>query len=80
MSMPRPIKLSPKHRKRLDQALVELSSKLVKSRKAMHLTQEELAERLEISLETVKAIEQMRRLPSAALLIHICLEMKITIP
>ncbi len=80
MSMPRPIKLSAKYRRRLEQALVDLSEKLTKARKAAHLTQEGLAERLEVSIETVKAIEQKRRLPSSALLIHICLEMKITIP
>jgi transcriptional regulator with XRE-family HTH domain len=45
----------------------------------MGLTQEELAEKLDLSVMTIQFIEQARRAPSLVLLIYICLFLKIKI-
>ena len=52
--------------------LMRISTLIQKKRKFLGLTQEELAESLEVSPETVRFIEQSRRIPSLQMLIRIC--------
>lgn len=57
---------------KVDRALVGLSSVMRNQRMALDMTQEQLAESLDISLDTIKAIESGRRFPSLPMLFLIC--------
>jgi len=57
--------------------LMRISTLIQKKRKFLGLTQEELAESLEVSPETVRFIEQSRRIPSLPMLIRICKILKL---
>jgi len=48
-----------------------ISAKLQKRRKELGLTQEKLAELLDVTSETVRFIEQNRRIPSLPMLIRL---------
>lgn len=62
-----------KFRKQVEGRLRRLSAVIRARREALGLTQERLAENLDISIETLKAVEQGRRIPSLAMLLYICL-------
>ncbi|MBY0315092.1 MAG: helix-turn-helix domain-containing protein [Bdellovibrionales bacterium] len=64
-----------------EKQLRSIARKIQKKRERLQLSQEELAEQLNIGLSTLKTIEQSRRYPSLPMLFYICrfLEIKITI-
>jgi DNA-binding XRE family transcriptional regulator len=72
-------RLPPKHRNEVISDLRLISSAVQTRRKALGMTQEELAEQLDIAPTTVQFIEQQRRYPSLPMLLYICryLELKI---
>lgn len=74
-------KLPTKHRNEILSDLRIISAAVQAKRKALGLTQEELAEELDIAPTTVQFIEQLRRYPSLPMLLYICrhLELKIKI-
>ena len=61
-----------KYRKQVRQRLTELSKTIQARRESLGLTQEELAEQLDISVITLQFIEQRRRYPSLPMLFYIC--------
>jgi transcriptional regulator with XRE-family HTH domain len=65
-------KVPLKFRKEVGRQLRDLSSLIQIRRKALKLSQEKLAETLDVSVETVKTIEQSRRYPSLPMLFYIC--------
>ena len=74
-------RLPTKHRNEVLSDLRVISTAVQTKRKSMGLTQEELAEELDIAPTTVQFIEQQRRYPSLPMLLYICryLELKIKI-
>lgn len=72
-------RLPTKHRNEVIADLRLISAAVQSKRKALGLTQEELAEELDIAPTTVQFIEQQRRYPSLPMLLYICryLELKI---
>ncbi len=66
-----------KYRKQVEVRLRRLPRIIRDRREALGLTQERLAENLEISIETMKAIESGRRVPSLAMLLYFCLYLNI---
>lgn len=70
-------KVPKKFHKRVEAQLRAMSAIVQARRKALGLTQEHFAEKLDISLDTVKAIESGRRFPSLPMLFYICLFLKI---
>lgn len=61
------------------QWLSKLRKKLQEARKTHGFTQESLAEHLEISVNTIKYIEQGRRLPSLPLMLRLCKALKVKV-
>lgn len=74
-------KLPTKHRNEVIADLRVISNAVQSKRKSLGITQEELAEELDIAPTTVQFIEQQRRYPSLPMLLYICryLELKIKI-
>ncbi len=74
-------KLPTKHRNEVLSDLRMISSAVKIKRKLLGITQEGLAEVLDIAPTTVQFIEQQRRYPSLPMLLYICryLELKIKI-
>lgn len=72
-------KIPKKFRGQIERQLESLPVMIQKRRKALGLTQEKLAENLEISIETMKAIESGRRYPSLPMLFYICLSLEISV-
>lgn len=70
-----------KTKKAILEQIRDLSATIKKQRQKMGFTQESLAEALDISVNTIKYIEQGRRLPSLVMIlkISIALKLKITI-
>lgn len=66
-----------KYRKQVEARLRRLPGIIRDRREALGLTQEGMAESLEISIDTMKAIESGRRVPSIAMLIYFCLYLNI---
>lgn len=66
-------KVPPRYRKQVETRLRRLPRLIRDRRQALDYTQEELSEGLEISIETMKAIEGGRRVPSLSMLLYICL-------
>jgi transcriptional regulator with XRE-family HTH domain len=64
--------MSTKHRTEVLADLRSISSAVQSRRKSLGLTQEELAEKLDIAPTTVQFIEQQRRYPSLPMLLYIC--------
>lgn len=64
-----------------EKQLIGIARKIQKKRESLGYSQEVLAEKLEIAVNTIKTIEQSRRYPSLPMLFYICksLEIKITI-
>jgi DNA-binding XRE family transcriptional regulator len=71
-----------KEKKELENYLEHVCTTIQNKRQQLGYTQEELAERLDINVNTLKYIEQGRRIPSLPMLIRICwkmgLELKIS--
>ncbi len=70
-------KVPAKDAKFVKAELLRISSKLKSKRQELDLTQEELAEALDVSPETIRFIEQSRRIPSLPMLIRVCKILKI---
>ena len=72
-------KVPKKLQTRVGRELKGMSLLIKSQRKAQGLTQEQLAEALEISLDTIKAIESGRRFPSLPMLFLICFTLLIEV-
>lgn len=72
-------KIPSKYRKDVQSELRVISQTIQDRRKALGLTQEALAEKLDIAPTTLQFIEQGRRYPSLPMLAHICVVMKMKI-
>lgn len=72
-------KVPKKFQLRVGRELKAISSLVRTQRRALNLTQEQLAESLEISLDTIKAIESGRRFPSLPMLFLICFTLLIEV-
>ena len=70
-------KLPYRHRKFVETQLNRISKTVQEKREQTGITQEELAERLEVSVMTIQFIEQKRRFPSLPVLFSICKELDI---
>lgn len=77
MSKARLSKVPARYRKNVEKRLAQMSVVLQERRKQMGLTQEELAEKLELSPMTIQFVEQGRRFPSLPTLIAICMSLEI---
>lgn len=69
--------VDPKTRKILTGHIQEIASALQSHRKKQGWTQESLAEALDVSVNTIKYIEQGRRLPSLVMILRIAHVLKI---
>ena len=65
-------KIPLKYRKIVLSELKSIGKKIQNQRKKVGLTQEELAEQLNISAMSIQFIEQGRNCPSLPMLLHIC--------
>lgn len=72
-------KVPTRDQKYVKNELSRISSKLQGRRQELGLTQEKLAEQLDVSTETVRFVEQSRRIPSLPMLIRICKILKLDI-
>ncbi len=70
-------KLPYKHRKFVESQLNRISRVVQERRERAGITQEELAERLDVSAMTIQFIEQRRRFPSLPVLFCLCRELGI---
>ena len=68
-----------KHRKDVESQIRSLLKILQEQRESRGFTQEELAERLDISVRTLQFIEQGRRFPSIPMLFYLAKLLKITV-
>ncbi|MFZ4402811.1 MAG: helix-turn-helix transcriptional regulator [Pseudobdellovibrionaceae bacterium] len=64
-------KVPSKEQKYVKSEISRIASSMQARRKEKGLTQEQLAEKLEVSTETIRFIEQSRRIPSLPMLIRI---------
>ncbi|MBX2996318.1 MAG: helix-turn-helix transcriptional regulator [Bdellovibrionaceae bacterium] len=62
----------PKYRRKAEAQLEVLGRTIQERREHLNLTQEQLAERLNISVAMVQYIEQQRRVPSLKVLLAAC--------
>jgi len=72
-------KVPAKDQKYVKAELVRMSEKLQAKRQELELTQEKMAELLDVSPETIRFIEQNRRIPSLPMLIRIAKILKLEI-
>jgi DNA-binding XRE family transcriptional regulator len=70
-------KVPLRYRKQVETRLRRLPRVIRDRRETLGYTQEELSEGLDISIETMKAIEGGRRIPSLPMLLYICLYLDI---
>lgn len=72
---------TPKELKEIQVFLKQLGGTIQGERKKCGYSQEQLAELLELNVNTIKYIEQGRRIPSLPVLFRICraLKMKVTV-
>ncbi len=70
-------KIPKKYLSYVENQLDSLGTKIRARREEMGLTQQELAEKLELAVMTIQFIEQGRRYPSLPLLFYICKALKI---
>ena len=73
------LKIPKKYRASVENHLHTISKQIQAKREEVGLTQEELAEKLNISPMTMQFIEQGRRFPSVQMLFYICEYLKINI-
>jgi transcriptional regulator with XRE-family HTH domain len=71
--------MNQKHQKDANRQLDDIAKQISARRKHLGLSQERLAEKLGVSVETVKRIEQREGWISLQMLHHICREMDIKI-
>lgn len=72
-------KVPTKEQKQVLTELHRISSKLKAKRLELGITQEYLAELMDVSTETIRFIEQDRRIPSLPMLIRICKVLKLDV-
>lgn len=72
-------RVDAKTKKAIIEQIRDLSATIKKQRQKMGFTQESLAEALDISVNTIKYIEQGRRLPSLVMILKISLALKLKI-
>ena len=72
-------KIPLKYRRIVLSELKNIGKKIQNQRKKVGLTQEELAEQLDISAMSIQFIEQGRNCPSLPMLLHICVYLRIKI-
>lgn len=72
-------KYTLKEKRSIQNELDRIASEIQAARKTAGFTQESFAEEMDLSVSTVKYIEQGRRHPSLPLLIRICKTLKIKI-
>jgi DNA-binding XRE family transcriptional regulator len=72
-------KVPPKHRKAVEAQLRNISIVIQARRKELGITQEQLAESLDLAVMTIQFIEQQQRYPSLPVLFYICKAMDITV-
>ena len=72
-------KVQPKYRKAVETQLKSISTVIHSGRKALGMTQEQLAESLDLAVMTIQFIEQQQRYPSLPVLFYICKAMDIPI-
>jgi putative transcriptional regulator len=72
-------KVPPKDVKYVKGELARMSDMVQKRRKELGLTQEEIAEQLDVSVQTIQFIENSRRIPSLPMLIRIAKILKLEI-
>jgi DNA-binding XRE family transcriptional regulator len=71
--------LTTKEINRIKSSIEVISSQVQTARKNKGYTQEKLAEILDVNANTIKYIEQGRRIPSLPMLLRICWELDIEI-
>ena len=71
--------LDPKTRKIVLEQVREIASAIQSQRKKLGLTQEGLAETLDVSVNTIKYIEQGRRQPSLIMIMRIARVLKLKV-
>lgn len=69
-------KVPSKDVKYVKNELGRISEKVQKRRKELGLTQEDVAEQLEVSVQTIQFIENSRRIPSLPMLIRLAKVLK----
>lgn len=72
-------KLPPDIQKQTELKLLQLAKRIQRKRKKLNISQEKLAETLDIGVSTLKAIEQGKRLPSLTMLFHLSSVLKFRI-
>jgi transcriptional regulator with XRE-family HTH domain len=72
-------KIPTKYRKEVQAELRVISRTIQERRKSLKMTQEELAEKLNIAPTTLQFIEQSRRYPSFPMFVYICNVLQIEI-
>ena len=72
-------KVPPKYRKQVKNRLKEVAKKIQLRRESLDISQEKLAEKLNISHSSMQYIEQGRRIPSLENLFYICSYLQIDI-
>lgn len=72
-------KITNKYRKGVESQLAKISVVIQNRRKEIGITQEELAEKLDLAVLTIQSIEQGWRFPSLPILFYICKVMDIPI-
>ena len=70
-------KIPPAYRKRVKSRLDEVAGLIRLHRNLLGMTQEDLAEELDVSPMTIQFIEQGRRFPSVQMLFYVCDYLKI---
>jgi len=71
--------IPPKYRKDILSNLDYVSEIIKNTRIAKKLTQEQLAELVDVEVSTVKSIEQKKRIPSMGLFFYLCAVLKISV-
>ncbi len=72
-------RIPPSHRKSISKSLEDLSLLIKEAREKASLTQEQLAQKLDLGKTTLQSIERGRRFPSLPTLLYICRVLKISI-
>ena len=68
-----------KYHHEADKQLKGIARKIQRKRESLELSQEALAEKLNLAVNTIKTIEQSRRYPSLPMLFYICKSLGIKI-
>ena len=71
--------IPPRYRRGVIVHLHTVAEAIKRAREAQKITQEELAELVEVDVSTVKSIEQKKRIPSMGLFFYLCEVLKIPV-